>query len=69
MCVPREALVSALVLRVAREQYRVRDDEIASLRALGCTPEALRAAFATLPASEAREHAIARVEAVGTARS
>lgn len=61
MCVTREALLYALVLRVGRGGSPVRDDELASLRALGCSLDALRVAFGSLPSSEAKEAVLARI--------
>lgn len=54
MCIPREALVSALVGR-ARDGYRVSAADIAALLGAGVAPEQLAQAFAG--EGEALEHA------------
>ena len=64
VCVTREALLSALALRIRSEGYRVTREEIRSLLALGCTRESIDATFAGLPESEAREHARALLKTV-----
>ncbi|MEI8256615.1 MAG: hypothetical protein WCJ30_13155 [Deltaproteobacteria bacterium] len=64
MCVTRDALLSAVVLGVGRDGRLVRDADLEPLRALGISPGVARRAFEALPESDARTHALARVDAV-----
>lgn len=51
MCVPRQALVSGLLLRIERDGHVPERRELAALLALGCAREELRATLAARAAA------------------